>query len=211
MEIYIEPVLPDFELIAIGGSPAAQTMVRLAADLGWRATLVDEQATAVDGVEVVRSLEAWNPSPGRRAAVVVATQGHYDERALRVALASEAGYVGLVASRKRAATVLEYLRSEDVSDDALARVHAPAGMDLGSVEPNEIAVAVIAEIVALKSGGGLDGVTVAAPALATDPVCGMSVDTRSAQHVYEHEGTKFYFCAASCRKAFMAEKAGEAS
>ena len=85
--------------------------------------------------------------------MVVATQGHYDEEALERALATPAAYVGLVASRKRAEAVLGYLRDRGVSDEALARVHAPAGLDLGHVPTEEIAVAILAEIVQLRAAG----------------------------------------------------------
>ena len=88
-----------------------------------------------------------------RSFVVVATQGHYDEDALERALATPAAYVGLVASRKRAEAVLGYLRDRGVADEALARVHAPAGLDLGHVPTEEIAVAILAEIVQLRAAG----------------------------------------------------------
>ena len=86
----------------------------------------------------------------------MATQGHFDEEALEHALATPAAYVGLVASRKRADAVLGYLRDRGVADETLARVHAPAGLDLGHVSTDEIAVAILAEIVQLKAAGKLE-------------------------------------------------------
>src|SRR6266566_7057019 len=81
------------------------------------------------------------------------------EDALRAALATPAAYVGLVASRKRAGSVLGYLRDRGASDDDLARVRAPAGLDLGRVEPREIAVAILAELVQLRAVGTFPVVT----------------------------------------------------
>ena len=80
-----------------------------------------------------------------------------------------------------------------------------SGLDLGKVAPEEIAVAVLAEMVALRAGGGMKpGVTVAAPATAVDPVCGMSVDMASSHHRLEHGGTTYHFCAAGCLRSFEA-------
>jgi xanthine dehydrogenase accessory factor len=116
-----------------------------------------------------------------------------------------------VASAKRAASVLGYLRDRGVSEEALARVHAPAGLDLGHVATEEIAVAILAEIVQLRAAGELRGV--AAPAAAAsrheelDPVCGMTVDVADARYRTVHEGRTHYFCSASCMETFEAEPA----
>lgn len=206
MEVYLEPVVPPPQLVVIGGSPGAETLARMGEILGWHAVLVDDGATSelhVDVAHVVPRLDLEQLNIGERDFVVVATQGHYDEKALQAALATAAGYVGLVASRKRAASVLEFLRDAGVEDEALARVHAPAGLDLGSLPNQEIAVAVLAEMVALQAAGGLTtGVTVVQPEEAIDPVCEMIVNVETARWSMEHEGTMYYFCAPGCRKAF---------
>jgi xanthine dehydrogenase accessory factor len=140
LEVYVEPVLPQPQIVAIGRSPAAGALAALATGLGWRSVLVEDSAdfgADIDG----------------RSYVVVATQGHFDEEALERALATPAAYVGLVASRKRADAVMGYLRDRGVADEALARVHAPAGLDLGHVSTDEIAVAILAEIVQLRAAG----------------------------------------------------------
>ena len=197
MEVYLEPVIPAPRLMVIGRSPAAEAMVAMGSALGWRARQLDDNTGSLDlGGATERDF------------VVVATQGHYDEAALEAALATPAGYVGLVASRKRADTVLEYLRAGGADEAALARVHAPAGLDLGSIDNVEIAVSVIAEVVSLKAIGGLTtGVTVDQPVTAIDPVCEMTVDVATAHHVTEHGGTKYYFCAPGCQKAFEKDPA----
>ena len=107
--------------------------------------------------------------------MVVATQGHYDEDALERALTTPAGYIGLVASAKRAEAVLGYLRDRGVADEQLMRVHAPAGLDLGHIASDEIAVAILAEIVRLRAAGELD-----APAAARDTRRGTKRSTRCA-------------------------------
>jgi xanthine dehydrogenase accessory factor len=206
MEVYLEPELPSPQLVVIGRSPAATTLVRMGEALGWRAILVDDGAAEHDHEDlgrVVRTLDLAGLGIGERDFVVVATQGHYDEKSLEAALSTSAGYVGLVASRKRSATILEFLRDAGVGDETLARVHAPAGLDLGSLPNREIAVAVLAEMVALQATGGLTtGVTVAQPEEAIDPVCDMVVNMETARWIFEHQGTMYYFCAPGCRKAF---------
>lgn len=214
LEVYVEPVLPSPQLIAIGRSPAATTLASMASSLGWRAVLVEEGAAAVDEPGVVRvlaNLDLGEAGVTERSYVIVATQGHYDEDALARALETPAAYVGLVASRKRAGAVLGYLRDRGITEDALARVHAPAGLNLGRTSPEEIAVAILAEIVQLRAAGELASAD-ATPAGAErheeiDPVCGMTVDVADASHRTTHAGRTYYFCSPGCLERFRTDPA----
>jgi xanthine dehydrogenase accessory factor len=192
LEVYIEPVLPAPHLVIVGDSPMTRTLASLARALGWRTDLVrgpDFTAEAADG----------------RSMVVVATQGHGDEEALESAAAARPAYLGLVGSRRRGATVLGYLADRGVPQDQLDRVRVPAGLDLGPTTHQEIAVAILAELVQLRASGALAGASaeVRAPAVvaAQDPVCGMAVTAGSSRPV-RYEGTDYYFCCAGCRQAF---------
>ena len=98
--------------------------------------------------------------------IVVATQGHDDEDVLERAVAVRPAYLGLVGSRRRGATVLGYLADRGVPRDELDRVRVPAGLDLGSTTHQEIAVAILAELVQLRASGALAAGTLAAGALA---------------------------------------------
>ena len=192
MEVFVEPVLPSPHLIVVGSSPMTGTLRRIAEVVGWRAEVVTEVG------DIGRA--------GERSYVVVATQGHFDEPALEAALATHASYVGLVASQKRASSVLAWLRERGAGEGALARVHAPAGLDLGSTTHEEMAVSIMAELVAFKAAGaGAQGVWVVIPAQAVDPVCGMLVDVATAGFVSRHGGEEVYFCAAGCRRAYEAD------
>ncbi|HEX6131946.1 MAG TPA: XdhC family protein, partial [Actinomycetota bacterium] len=146
LEVYVEPVVASQHVVVIGRSPAVRTLAALAGALGWRSVVVDDggDASSYEGAgAVLTSLDRLDEAGvGASSAVVVATQGHYDEEALRRALETRAGYVGLVASRRRADSVLGYLRDRGVAEDQLARVHAPAGLDLGHVAHEEIAAAI---------------------------------------------------------------------
>jgi xanthine dehydrogenase accessory factor len=192
LEIYIEPVLPVPHLVIIGVSPMARTLASLAGALGWRTDLVQGSDFAADSAD-------------ERSMIVVATQGHDDEDVLARAVAARPAYLGLVGSRRRGATVLGYLADLGVPQEELDRVRVPAGLDLGKTTHQEIAVAILAELVQLRASGALMQSKVApAPAVAaqaTDPVCGMTVATASGQPV-RHDGTDYYFCCAGCRRAF---------
>ena len=182
VEILVEAQLPAPLLAIIGESPAAGTLARLAVGIDWRVTRgLDEDADAV----------------------VVATMGRGDEEVLAAALAGSAGYVGLVASRKRADAVAATLRSAGVEDDALARLKAPAGLDLGPIRQEEVAVAILAELVAWRHARTP---VAPPPEEAVDPVCGMTVSLASAETVVQ-DGTTYAFCCVGCRARFEADPA----
>lgn len=214
MEIYLEPHLPQPQLIAVGRSPAVDAMASIAAAVGWRAAVIDDGGNPAEHArpELVRAkLDLAGLGVDPATAVVAATQGHYDDLALAEALATDAGYIGLVASPPRAAAVLDSLRSRGFGPEELARVNAPAGLDLGRVPNAEIAVAVMADLVARRASGELtaasDGAAAAAAARvkAVDPVCSMTVLVDDAKYHAVHDGADYWFCAAGCLRAFTAD------
>jgi xanthine dehydrogenase accessory factor len=214
LEVYVEPVLPQPQLVVIGRSPAVAALASMAGALGWRTVVVDDGGSAEDypnAGRVVTTLDLGEAGVTDRSFVVVATQGHYDEDALQRALATPAAYVGLVASRKRAEGVLGYLRDRGVPEDALARVRAPAGLDLGRVSHEEIAVAVLAELVRDRAAGAPVGAAAQQAEEprheATDPVCNMTVDVATARYRSVHQGRTYYFCSAGCLKRFEEDPA----
>lgn len=182
IEVLVEPQLPAPLLAVIGESPAARTLGELARAIGWRVS--GELGHGAD-------------------AVVVASMGQGDENALEVALASEADYVGLVASAKRGSAVLADLRSRGLDEETVARVRCPAGLDLGPSTQEEIAVAILAELVAWRHTKPGSAVTELVEAV--DPVCGMTVSIAGARETAEHDGRTYYFCGAGCRSRFEAD------
>ena len=143
---------------------------------------------------------------GRRASVVVATHADSDEDALTRVLRSEAGYVSLVASRKRTTSILGRLSQRGVAADRLGRLKAPAGLDLGAVTPVEIAISILAEIVqhhrsdkTVEAEAPSDTAT---PTEAIDPICGMSVEIASARYRSDVAGRTTYFCCLHCKETF---------
>ena len=213
LEVYLEPHRPEPQVVVVGRSPAVDALAELAMAVGWKATVIDDGGNPDEHVrpDIVRTkLDLSGLGIDGATAVVVATQGHYDDLALEAALASAAGYVGLVASPKRAAVVIDHIRSRGVVPDDLDRVHAPAGLDLGAVANVEIAVAVMADLVARRARGELvaAGSSPAPPrAEAIDPVCGMTVLVDDAKYHAVHEGADYWFCAPGCLRAFQSDPA----
>ena len=211
LEVYLEPVLPRPQVVVIGRSPAVFALASLVRALDWDVSVIDNggSAAAHPHPELVRtSLDLSGLGIGTASAVVVATQGHYDDLALEAALATDAGYIGLVAAEKRAAAIFALLRARGVADEQLSRVTAPAGLDLGPIDNVEIAVAVLADLVARRAAGQL-AVTLTAPARsdAVDPVCGMTVMVDDAKYHLQREGTDYYFCSPGCLATFRADPA----
>lgn len=206
LEIYLEPMLPRPQVVVIGRSPAVFALTSLARALDWDVAVVDDGGSPVEhpAPDLVRtSLDLTGLGIGTGSAVVVATQGHYDDLALEAALATDAGYIGLVATEKRATATLALLRTRGVTDEQLLRVAAPAGLDLGSIDNAEIAVAVLAELVARRAAGELSGRVVArGPETAVDPVCGMTVVVADAKYRHERDGAEYLFCSSGCLESF---------
>jgi xanthine dehydrogenase accessory factor len=196
LELFLEPHLPPPRVAVAGESPVARALVELAEPLGFRARL---------GAQA---------EPGDFAAVV-ASLGHGDEEAVRRGLETGCDYVGLVASRVRGAAVLGALRAEGVGEDALARVHTPAGVDIGARTHAEIALSILAELVAVRRqpkegpapfmlpGGAREPKGGLAPCEAVDPVCGMTVAVRPGTPTVGDVA----FCSEGCREAWLARTA----
>ena len=210
LEVYLEPVPPRPQLVVIGRSPAVAALVQMGRALDWDVAVIDDGGSPDEHPvpELVRtSLDLSGLGVGVGSAIVVATQGHYDDLALEAALATDAAYVGLVAGHKRADAVAENLRGRGVSEEDLARIQAPAGLDLGRLANRELAVAIMADLVARWASGELSrwGAVPEAPASAIDPVCGMTVLVAGAKYRSSHDGADYWFCAPGCKKAFDAD------
>lgn len=199
LEIYVEPYLPKPLLVLVGHGPVVETLATLGRAAGYALAVLGE--------------DAWQEGLGQltltpRASVIVATHADSDEDALERVHATEAGYVSLVASRRRAAVILERLRQRGVPAERLGRLKAPAGLDIGAVTPEEIAVSILAEIIhhhRSEKTALLEAETrPAVPAVteATDPICGMLVEVATAKYRSEVSGQLVYFCCRHCKETF---------
>ncbi len=215
LAIYLEPCLPKPELVVIGQSPMARSLVVLGDSLGFRVTACDPSATAElfpNADTLVQELEAVRAIIGLRSYVVVATAGHYDEEALEEVLGSQASYVGLVASPRRGRTVIDYLLGKGVSPEALQIVKYPAGVDIGAETPEEIALSILTEIVQRMRAGSKE-VSLAHAVQATDlesidPICNMTVKVAGSRYLTDYNESTFHFCSLGCKEKFEQAPAG---
>ncbi len=219
VEVYIEPHLPARTLIVVGFTPVADELARFGAQLeGYRVVRVvdrnESHALAADtgnapvAVDGLRELFAgMDPGDRARVAAVIASQGHYDETALEALLADgEPAYVGLLASRKRAADVFDAVAARGIGRERLARVRNPAGLDIGAIRAGEVALSILAQIVEETARAEPQAKPCDPEAnLTVDPVCGMDVEADSAAHSARHEGREYHFCCIDCRTAFEAD------
>jgi xanthine dehydrogenase accessory factor len=204
MEIFLEPVLPAPRVLVVGDTPIAEAVRSLGAELGLDLVTVD----------------GGNPNPGPGdLALVVAAHGRDELHTLRQGLEAGIPYVGLVASHKRGAGVIDELRADGVSEEQLALIDVPAGIDIGARAPSEIALSILVQIVAARRGKRTSKLAFAsapapaaapraAPAkIAIDPICGMSVAAIASTPSVEHDGELVYFCCEGCKTKFLAEHA----
>jgi xanthine dehydrogenase accessory factor len=156
MDVYIEPVLPKPQLLIVGHGAIAEALARLGALLNFSVTVNDPGATmqAFPGADrlLTGDFDLSGSAVGPRTFIVIATQHKGDHLWLEKALATEAAYIALISSRHRARLVLDYLAELGAGPEKLKRVWAPAGLDLGAATPEEIALSVIGQIVALRHG-----------------------------------------------------------
>jgi xanthine dehydrogenase accessory factor len=195
LEIFLEPMLASPRVLVVGETPIASAVARMGAEL-------DLDMVVVAGADVEPAADDL--------ALVVAAHGRDELSALRRGLEAGLPYVGLVASRVRGAAVVAELHVEGVAAERLARLETPAGLDLGARTPEEIALSILARIVAVRRGEQTLSVRVVAPApapatepaTAIDPVCGMAVAAVAQTPHVDHEGRRVYFCCDGCRSTW---------
>lgn len=224
LEIFLEPVVPAPVVAVHGESPIAAALVSLADGVGFH------------GIRGADGPAVGGPAVGGPAAVVVASHGRDEERAIEAAVRAGVPYVGLVASRKRGEAVLASL---DLDEAQRASVHTPAGLDIGARTPREVALSILAEIISLRprvsavpvspdvsppsdladAAGPSDDVDASEPSgpvpvtlgrrpdVEIDLVCGMSVVADEESLHLDHGGHRYWFCGSGCLRAFAADPA----
>ncbi|CAN5846929.1 hypothetical protein BH18ACI4_BH18ACI4_03490 [soil metagenome] len=164
--ILFERLQPEPRLVICGAGHVGAALARLASLTGYKATLIDDRADFLvrdrfpDGRIELMAADNWNEAVrraignGRGVSVAVVTRGHNeDEECLRAVITTDPDYVGLIGSRRRTNIVLDRLREAGAEGEKLRSVHAPVGLDIGAVTPEEVALAILAEIVAERRGG----------------------------------------------------------
>jgi xanthine dehydrogenase accessory factor len=203
IEVFLEPVLPAPRVLVVGETPTAAAILLIGAQLG-----LDAVSVKGDGLD---------PRPGDLA-LVVAAHGRDELHTLRRGLEAGLPYIGLVASPKRGTGVLAELRGDGVSASDIARIDVPAGIDIGARTPAEIALSILARIVAVRRdertvaavqtrSAVVAGADASQPApLAIDPICGMTVAAVTGTLSLTYDGETTYFCCEGCKSKFEAQR-----
>ena len=162
MSVYIEPIEPSPELYVIGAGHVGYQLAVMAQDLGFQVHVVDDREKFASrerfpkAAEVVtEDIPAWlaRTTLPTHAYVVIVTRGHTNDLdALRALAPRELRYLGLIGSRAKVARISDQLLSEGMAPEILTAVHAPIGLDIGAVTPQEIAVSILSELIAVKHG-----------------------------------------------------------
>lgn len=189
LEIFMEPVLPAPLVRILGTTPIGIALARVGGSLGY-------------------DMESWDtsccggsPDLTTTDAVVVASHGNGEEAVLEAAVRSGVPYIGLVASRKRGAAVLASL---DLTDEEKSRIRTPAGMDIGARTAEEVALSILAEVIAQRTAEPRS-ITATPVATAVDPVCHMDVAMVPTSLHAEIDGQTWWFCCQGCLDRFSAD------
>jgi xanthine dehydrogenase accessory factor len=164
--LLFERLQPAPRLVVCGAGHVGASLARLAAFTGYHTTLIDDRAEFLkrerfpeEEIELLVA-DDWSSAVrqavgnGRGVSVAVVTRGHNeDEQCMHIAVETNPDYLGLIGSKRRTSIVIDRLRDAGVSDEQLGKIHAPIGLDIGAVSPEEVALAILAEIVADRRGG----------------------------------------------------------
>ncbi len=180
IEMFLEPVLPAPRVHVVGEAPIAGALLRIGPELG---------------LDVVGSDGADLDLRRGDLALIVAAHGDHEVHALRRGLEAQLPYVGLVASAKRGDGVIGELRGDGVAGELLERIDVPAGLDIGARTPAEIALSILAQVVAVRRSPRK-------AATAVDPVCGMTVAAVAGTPSLTWQGETVYFCCEGCKATF---------
>ncbi len=166
LEIFIEPILPPALLYVFGAGHVAVNLCRVASNAGFDVVVADDRTSyatkerfptarevhALDFDQTMRQVD-----PNESSYIVIVTRGHRDDmRILRWAVQTRARYVGMIGSKRKVIEIFKTLQQEGVPAHLFERVHAPIGLDIGAVTPEEIAVSITAELIALRRHAASD-------------------------------------------------------
>jgi xanthine dehydrogenase accessory factor len=162
VEVFVEPILPDPKLILMGAGHIGQTVAQAAHRVGFKVAVVDDRETfanrerfpQAEEIVVAPFLEGLKTiTVSSTSFILIATRGHgHDQTVLEEALQTSACYIGMVGSRRKTQIIVQNLLGKGISPEALSRLYAPIGIEIGSETPEEIALSVVAELIAMLRG-----------------------------------------------------------
>jgi xanthine dehydrogenase accessory factor len=160
LEIFVEPVLPPGELYIFGAGHVAHNLYKVARIAGFEVVVADDRSSYASRERFPDAREVLadefdqimqRVAPGENAFLVIVTRGHRDDmRILRWAVDTPARYIGMIGSKRKVISIYRELENEGIPREKFQRVHAPVGLDIGAITPEEIAVAIVGELIALR-------------------------------------------------------------
>jgi xanthine dehydrogenase accessory factor len=160
LEIFVEPVLPPGELYIFGAGHVALNLYKVARIAGFEVTVADDRSSYASRERFPEAREVLaddfaqimqRVAPGENSFLVIVTRGHRDDmRILRWALDTPARYIGMIGSKRKVISIYRELENEGIPREKFQRVHAPVGLDIGAITPEEIAVAIVGELIAIR-------------------------------------------------------------
>ena len=160
LDVFIEPVLPPASLFIFGGGHVSLNLYEVARRAGFDVTVIDDREAYANRERFPQAREViagdfekamTRLTPAESSYIVIVTRGHRDDmRVLRWAVQTQARYIGMIGSKRKTITIFRELVKEGIAEHLFERVHAPIGLDIGAITPEEIAVAITAELIAVR-------------------------------------------------------------
>lgn len=215
VEVYIEPIMPVTHIRIFGRSHIGRALCEIGRAAGFSITVISDAADQdmFPSANQVLKLSEYQPVVSPYDFAVVCTQGEQDVEGMEAAILTQSRYIGFVASRKKASSVLLSLKRQGVAHEALVKVKTPAGMDINAKSPEEVAISILGEIIKEKRAEGTASNSSSLKPeekqltddLYINPVCKVPVQKSTAKHVLDYEGEKVYFCCDGCKESFEKE------
>ena len=210
LEFHLEPVLPMKKLLIYGTTPSAETLANMGKLLNYDIVVMGNNADKLSLLDGINTRNKFESIEGALYAIV-ATQGKGDMRSIQSAISSDPEHMTLIASKRKGDKLMNRLLKKGIDKNNLKNIKYPAGLDIGAVTPQEIAASIIAEIIQ-RSRPELEeelvlGFNQVKEGQEKDPICGMGVDKKNAEHLTEYKGEKYYFCCSGCLEKFESEPA----
>jgi xanthine dehydrogenase accessory factor len=217
VEVYIEPIMPNPQLIIFGTSHISMSLARIAKAIDYRVDVYTTTAEShvFDGVDHLRNLDQLVPEKiNPNAYLVVCTQGEGDAQALFSALSIGSSYLSFVASRKKANAIYREVRALGASFDQLKTIKTPAGIDIHAKTPDEVAISILAEIINHYRAPSeqnqipdVANIELQNDDLYMNPVCKIPIRKSTAKYVLDYKDEKVYFCCDGCKVSFEKDPA----
>jgi xanthine dehydrogenase accessory factor len=163
VEIFVEPIIPIPEMVIFGAGHISRQVSSIATTAGFRTTIVDNRPLYANAERFPEASAIYSDSfeeafqsivPTENTYLVIVTRGHQeDENVLRWAVNTNARYIGMIGSKRKIRTIAEHLKSEGIPEERIERAYMPVGLDIGAVTPEEIAVAIVAEVIQIRRAG----------------------------------------------------------